>query len=164
MAAAASHSRARCEALLAELLALFRLNEARAVLERVTDERKAKRMRARARGNAPALPDDYQARHVVELLAAGGVLDRLVTEARALRLGPLLAPNDYRDRWQRIVDAWNRAIERNDWVTLPPLCEVCGLPVLLRGGDRRGRTVELSVTCSQKCSNARKVRRWRKGR
>jgi hypothetical protein len=149
--------------MLAELLSAYGLGDAqRRLHEAKGDEASATRKRERARSGAPSDPAEYQALRRRELEAARPQLAVLVPQVRELR-GRLPRPGDraYRERWTAIRDAWNAAVYNAGWLTLPPLCEVCGLPVLMRAPERQGQRVELSTVCSPGCQNQRKVARHR---
>jgi hypothetical protein len=108
--------------------------------------------------DAKTKPDDSEARFSREVKAADRLvrecLDRLV-ELRAQV--PELPPDEYRAARQELIDDWNAAMSRHGWMTLAPLCEGCGRPVLLHRQDRKNR--KLRTTCSDACRERRKARK-----
>lgn len=60
---------------------------------------------------------------------------------------------DYRRRWQEIVDEWNRKAVRAD--TLPTLCEICGTPIFAKALEHG---VNVPTICGEKCWDARRRR------
>lgn len=151
---------AEAAALLAELLDAFGLARARTALDRVlADQRTLARKRSEAsRGLAEDV--DRPERHRDEKRAALPTLRACVDEVRALRARELLRPREYRTRWQAIIEQWNGLLYDQKLVTLPPLCEVCGSPVLLRRLERQKKNVnvEIPTVCSERCRTARKAR------
>jgi hypothetical protein len=89
-----------------------------------------------------------------EIAQAAPLLRELVGAVRDIRSGPFLPPQEYRPRLGKIVQRWNALARKTH--TLPLLCKVCWVPVLLRqqshvrtnqGGVRSAR----SEVCSQQC-------------
>lgn len=141
--------------LLRELLDRFDLDEAH---RRRGDASASKRARV-------GVPDDPAAQltaYHVELASAVVVLRELAAESRAL-LERAHRPTEYAAKWRAIVERWNDAIHRNGWEQLPPLCEVCGVPVLQRTPQQlKGGAIEHSTVCSEKCRHARRQREHRR--
>jgi hypothetical protein len=148
------------EDLLSELLAAFRVDEApnRYLFGQPPE--------ALVRRAALGLPSDRAERTEIyrrEVEEAAPILRDLVEQARALARYPLRRPEEYRRGWAEIVEAWNGAIYERRWAMLPPLCESCGRPVLLRQPERAGgANLDPSTVCSDECRQRRKaVRRQR---
>ena len=85
---------------------------------------------------------EYLGRHVAELprvLRSSRSSSRTCSRVRATRraraaaLAPSAHAAEYRRRWEAIVERWNEAVE--GLVTLPRLCEQCGVPVRRRGAN-----------------------------
>ena len=101
-----------------------------------------------------------------EIAQAAPLLRELVGSVREIRSGPFLPPQDYRPRLGEIVQKWNALAKKTR--TLPILCKVCWVPVLLRqqshvrtnqGGLKSAR----SEVCSERCKrrvHVRRRRRW----
>jgi hypothetical protein len=145
--------------LLDELFGAFGIDEARRRGTR--DEATLDRLRKRVREGLPTDPAEAIARGHEELILALPLLTELVSETRSLNASApkLLQPRVYERRWQEIVDRWNAAIIERGWLTLPPLCSVCGTPVLLKAAARGSR--KLGTECSAECVATAKSRRSR---
>ena len=132
--------------LLNELLTTMGLARSRSALPKTTSVATA---RKRAVIGLPADAD-----HADERLA---MLDILRECVRSIRLPRPELPTveDYERERAVVVRTWNDALHARGLVTLTPLCDVCGTPVLLRGPDRGG---ELSTVCSARCRDTRKKR------
>lgn len=131
--------------LLAELLGLFELHEAREHLGEITK----RRARASRRG-LPKTHEAYATLHLSELTEARETLESLLSRIAEFRRGCLYEPNAYKDLWRFTVDEWNHAIREQGWRTLPPLCEACGRPVLVRD--------PVSFACSDVCRHRARSR------
>ena len=97
---------------------------------------------------------DSQALEQEELVHAGPLLRELVGAVRGIRAGPLLPPQDYKPTLEPIVRRWNTYARKT--TTLPLLCKVCWVPVLLRQPAQikttRGRLrTARSEVCSKRC-------------
>lgn len=154
-AALDQHGTATLEAidLLGELLAAFDLPRAR---------RAAKGRRKTALRGLPADAGTPE-RFARERLTMLPTLRKLVGQVRVLRAslasGPLPSGAELDGRRTAIARSWTTALAREGATELPPLCEVCCLPVLMRQPERGGT---LSTVCSDACRDARKKRRHRK--
>jgi hypothetical protein len=60
-----------------------------------------------------------------------------------------------------IVTLWNTTLEKREIVTLPTLCEMCGLPVLRRRTQKKDGTAIYPKVCDDTCQNARTKRNKR---
>ncbi|MCA8978421.1 MAG: hypothetical protein KDC14_00230 [Planctomycetes bacterium] len=147
----------RAEELLAALLSAYELHDA----PRVGGQDVTDRMRRGALAGLPEDPAERLDAYQRELVEALPVLEQVSAMLAKLRGPVLLKPAAYREAWRHAIELWNAALYEHGWLTLPPLCDVCGVPVLLRGVERQGDRVELSTVCSERCRNARKVARHR---
>lgn len=151
------------EALLEQLLVAFGLEHAPRRWAGL-DEGSAKHERTvkLALSGLPSDPTERLAIYRREVAEAGPVLAALVADVAALQSGRLLSPREYRARWQGIIDRWDDAVYDNAWLTLPPLCRTCGLPVLARQPERHGDgNADLSMLCGDRCRKVNKMRRHR---
>lgn len=120
-------------------------------------------------GGAPADVAGRSALFARELGEADPLLRELVGETRALRallgrpqLPTALVIEEYRSRWAAVIERWNAEIYGNEWCELAPLCRVCGVPVLRRGGEMLPEGgIELSTVCSDRCRSVGKQRDYR---
>lgn len=118
---------------------------------------------------APESPEVRADLWRVELEAVLPVVERLLPRVRTIRAklgGPTLPDQEvldwYRAERQRIVQEWNAAIYDEGWKDVPPLCDVCGMPVLRRGGEQLpSGDYELSTICGDKCRATRRKRESR---
>jgi hypothetical protein len=112
----------------------------------------------RAAGGPPPDPAEWGKLAHREVEEAGTVLALLVKRVRDLKRYPLPQPDEYRRRRADVIASWNGAIYERAWKTLPPLCDSCGRPVLLRQPERvGGGNVDPSTVCSERCRNRRKA-------
>lgn len=98
-----------------------------------------------------------------EITQAEPLLRKLVARAESLREWPLRRPDAYEREWTSIISDWNQAIRDHGWQDMPPLCEVCGVPIF-RGApvyQTKEGAPELSFACSDRCRNAKRQRNHR---
>jgi hypothetical protein len=145
---------------LEELLTAFGMSRARASL--TTSETRAGATKAQLSG-APVDPVARLELWREELEAAAPLLSELVARIRTLRSTPALPTEDeYRAERRDIALTWNAAIYERGWKELPPLCAVCGTPVLRRGGELLpSGDYDLSTVCSDKCRSTKRQRESR---
>jgi hypothetical protein len=146
--------------LLAELLAEFNLPAAQRRLPEDAGGRARKR--AVATQNLPSNAGSAES-WVGERARALPLLRECVQGVRSIRAAlssPPLPTGAWIDaRRMAVVERWNRGIRDLRLSELAPLCDVCGLPVLLRKPERGGM---LSTVCGDTCRGARKKRNARR--
>ncbi len=99
-------------------------------------------------------------RYREEVEQARPVVTDLLRRLDALRQAPRLpSPAEYAATFHAIHKEWNRVVYDAEWLSLPTLCESCGIPVLLRAPERNGGSVDVSTVCSEVCRNRRRVER-----
>ena len=133
-----------------ELLVAFGLARAQEQLPLIgSNEREGKHNRAM--GSLASLSDaDRIKQWHKELLGAYDVLNSVCAKVRKIRqgfaCGEFIKPREYETSWRGIIDEWDKAVCHKRWLQLPPLCETCGTPVLLRKPARlKGGAVKLRV-------------------
>lgn len=150
--------------LLSEFLQAFDLDRARTKLPKLPHLPDAKFEASQSRLKKlwlNGLPQDADstARHSHEVEAVADVVAVLLENARTMLELP---PGAKRNSLQRaIVTLWNTTLESREVVTLPTLCEMCGLPVLRRRTQKKDDTPIYPTVCDDTCQNARTKRRKR---
>ncbi len=150
--------------LLAKFLQAFDLDRAREKLTNLplTPDPKYDKEIDRIRKLAEnGMPEDAGSseRHAREVEAMADVLVELLKNARNMLELP---PGKKRNELQRaIVKLWNDSLTEQGIVSLPTLCEMCGLPVLRRRTQKIDGIATYPIVCDEACQNARAKRRKR---
>ena len=106
-------------------------------------------------GNAPSEGSEYLGRFCAEVEAASPLLQDLLGRLDGIPTRRIPSAKE-RKALRAICKHWNARLVRQGWWTLPPLCEMCGLPVIRRGVEQTKRGPQLSTVCSESCRRARK--------
>lgn len=154
--------------LLTAFLQAFDLDRARkklkpklAKLPRSADPKFDKELARLKKLSLNGLPGDADSteRHALEVEGVADVVAVLLENARSmLELPPSTRRNDLQ---RAIVTLWNATLVRRQIVSLPTLCEMCGLPVLRRRTQKKEGTAVYPTVCDDTCQNARTKRNKR---
>lgn len=99
-----------------------------------------------ALGNLPDDPVERSRIYDRERIEALPVLREIVGLLRRSR-----RKAEVEEAWTVARDRWNEAVKVGRWMQLPPLCEWCGKPVLLRKVTRIGDDWQVPKVCDEEC-------------
>jgi len=150
--------------LLQKFLAAFGMERARSALPRPPTEQNSEfdvewtRIKKLAL-NGLCDEAEYLKRYRSEIVSVTDVLAVLLDNVRTML--EMVSGREHDALKRAIVSLWNDTIAFRRIVSLPPLCEICGLPVLARRTSKKDGEVMIVTVCSDGCQNARTQRRKR---